>query len=173
MQGLSLKSEQADKKIMEALYHSKALVNVYENTISVEASELEAFDFDATDCPDLFPPLVALASCCKGVTTIKGVTRLKHKESDRATALTKEFGILGVKITVDDDLMTVEGTTIINGGKVSSHHDHRIAMATALMSAKASGEIEISDAMAVSKSYPHFYEDLKKIGAIIKTETSE
>lgn len=173
VQGLSLKSEQADKKIMEALYHSKALVNVDKNTISIEPSELEAFNFDATDCPDLFPPLVALASCCKGTTTIKGVSRLKHKESDRATALTKEFGILGVKITIDDDVMKVEGTEKINGGKLSSHQDHRIAMATALMSARATAAIEISDAMAVTKSYPHFYEDLKKIGAFIKKETSE
>lgn len=173
VQGLSLKSEQADKKIMEALYDSKALVTVDENVISIEPSELQAFIFDATDCPDLFPPLVALAACCKGNTVIKGVSRLKHKESDRAAALTKEFGILGVKISINDDLMNVEGAGEINGGKVSSHHDHRIAMATALMSAKAGAEIEISDAMAVTKSYPHFYEDLKKLGAIIKTQASE
>ena len=44
---------------------------------------MTAFDFDATDCPDLFPPLVALAAYCNGTTKIKGVSRLAHKESDR------------------------------------------------------------------------------------------
>ena len=58
---------------------------------------LNAFEFDATDCPDLFPPLVALAAYCKGETEIKGVSRLTHKESNRAITLQEEFEKMGVR----------------------------------------------------------------------------
>lgn len=167
--GLSISSEQADKKIMEALKDSKALVTIDGDNIKVERAALSSFTFDATDCPDLFPPLVALAACCSGMSTITGVSRLKHKESDRATALIQEFATLGVTIEVEDDVMHVIGTTIIAGGKVYSHDDHRIAMATAIMSTRSTGSIEIIGASAVNKSYPNFYEDLKKVGAKIKT----
>ena len=166
--GLNLESEQADKKIMEALRDSAAKIRVNEEGITVEQSELSAFNFDATDCPDLFPPLVSLAACCNGVSEIKGVSRLKHKESDRAIALMQEFATLGVMIEVVGDVMKVTGTNNISGGKVHSHNDHRIAMATAIMSSRATDAIEITSASAVNKSYPHFFEDLKKIGSQIK-----
>ena len=68
-----------------------------------------AFEFDATDCPDLFPPLVALAAYCKGETKIKGVSRLTHKESNRALTLQEEFGKMGVMIELKDDIMIIHG----------------------------------------------------------------
>src|SRR5437763_1743590 len=74
------------------------------------ASDLKGFEFDATDCPDLFPPLVALASVCQGPSFIKGAGRLKHKESDRALTLQEEFAKLGVDILLHDDVMGVRGT---------------------------------------------------------------
>ena len=65
--------------------------------IKLHPAEMNAFEFDATDCPDLFPPLVALAAYCKGETKIKGVSRLAHKESNRAITLQEEFGKMGCK----------------------------------------------------------------------------
>src|SRR5207253_6573944 len=61
VEGLSTSSTQADKEIMKALIDSGAEVNVADNVITVAPADLNAFTFDATDCPDLFPPLVALA----------------------------------------------------------------------------------------------------------------
>ena len=66
--------------------------------IQAHPGGLRGFEFDATDCPDLFPPLVALAAYCKGETKIKGVSRLKHKESNRAVTLQDEFDKMGVRI---------------------------------------------------------------------------
>ena len=94
---------------------------------------LSAFEFDATESPDLFPPLVALASYCKGISVIKGVSRLKYKESDRAKTLQEEFGKLNIKIEIREDLMYITGGQP-QGGKVESHDDHRIAMALAVTS---------------------------------------
>ncbi|MCY7293514.1 MAG: 3-phosphoshikimate 1-carboxyvinyltransferase, partial [Ferruginibacter sp.] len=55
----------------------------------------------------------------------------------------------------------------VKTAEVSSHHDHRIAMAAAIAALAAEGTIEISNADAINKSYPQFYEDLKKLGATV------
>ena len=122
------------------------------------------FHFDATDCPDLFPPLVALAACCHGTSAIQGVNRLAHKESNRGITLQEEFGKMGIEIKLQDDLMLVEGGTGLKGATVYSHHDHRIAMACAVAALNASGETVIEEAEAINKSYPDFYEHLKSLG---------
>ncbi len=80
-------------------------------------SGLKAFHFDATECPDLFPPLVALASVCSGSSFIKGVSRLAHKESDRALTLQEEFGKLGVDILINGDIMGIKGTETIKSAQ--------------------------------------------------------
>jgi len=91
VKGLDVFSTQADKKILEALKDCGCNIEIGISDISVSSSELYAFEFDATECPDLFPPLVALASFCKGKTKINGVSRLEHKESNRGITLQQEF----------------------------------------------------------------------------------
>ena len=126
---------------------------------------MKAFEFDATDCPDLFPPLVALATYCNGKSIIRGVHRLASKESDRAKALQEEFGKMGVKSELNNDEMIIHGGGKLIGAKVHSHHDHRIAMACAVAALKANGETTIEVAEAINKSYPDFFWHLKKLGA--------
>ena len=167
VKGLQLHSTQADKAVMNALKSANASISFIEEDILIGANEdgLKAFDFDATDCPDLFPPLVALASLCKGMTTIKGVSRLAHKESDRGLTLQKEFAKLGVKIILDGDLMKVEGVEKIQANSVFSQHDHRIAMACGVAALRATGPIEITEAEAINKSYTDFFQHLQHLGA--------
>jgi 3-phosphoshikimate 1-carboxyvinyltransferase len=120
---------------------------------------LQAFHFDASDCPDLFPPLAALAAQCRGKSIIVGSNRLKHKESDRANTIKTVLNQLGIEVILEENEMHIIGGTI-NGGTVSSHNDHRIAMMAAVMGLVASSTITIEDAEAINKSYPKFYEDL-------------
>lgn len=162
--GLSLASTQADKKIVDALMAANAGIAIEAKGIKIRPSQMTAFEFDATDCPDLFPPLVALAAYCNGTTKIKGVKRLAHKESNRGLTLQEEFGKVGLKIDLEDDMMLVHGGKGLNGAIVHSRHDHRIAMACAVAALKADGEITIEEAMAVNKSYPDFYDHLKQLG---------
>lgn len=172
VKGLDLSSTQADKAIVDALMAANAGIAMEAKGIRLNAQEMNAFEFDATDCPDLFPPLVALASYCKGETTIKGVSRLTHKESNRALTLQEEFGKMGVVIKLDNDIMTVHGGGSLKGATVHSRHDHRIAMACAVAALRAEGKTVIEEAHAVNKSYPDFYDDLKKIGATISNGIS-
>jgi 3-phosphoshikimate 1-carboxyvinyltransferase len=167
IRGLDPGSTQADKAILEALQSANAGLAIDAKGITVHRAAMNGFDFDATDCPDLFPPLVALASGCTGVTVLKGVSRLAHKESDRGLTLQEEFGKMGVRIELDHDLMRVYGDGPVKGAKVHSRHDHRIAMACAVAALKAEGDVTIEQANAVKKSYPDFFRDLKKLGGAV------
>jgi 3-phosphoshikimate 1-carboxyvinyltransferase len=167
VEGLDPFSTQADKAVLQAFIDSGCQISIQPTRIEIAPLPLKAFHFNATDCPDLFPPLVALASFCVGKTVIEGVSRLAHKESDRALTLQEEFGKLGVSITLQDDLMIIDGGKGVTGGVVHSRHDHRIAMACAVAALKANGVVEIEDADAINKSYPHFFKDLSYLSAVV------
>lgn len=164
IQGMRADSVQADRKILEAITDAGAQLEWNDGIYTVSPSKLKAFDFDATECPDLFPPLVALAAYCEGITTIRGALRLTHKESNRALTLQDVFGKMGIIITLDGDIMKVHGGTGVKGADVHSHHDHRIAMAAAVAALRADGPVTIEDAEAIDKSYPEFYVDLRRLG---------
>ena len=155
-------SSQADRAILEALKRAGAGVHEQRDNVTVEKRPLQSFEFDASECPDLFPPLVALAACCKGTSTLHGVLRLAHKESDRGVALKKEFGALGIEIELRDDVMKVTGGKI-HGARVFSHHDHRIAMACGIAALVSSGPIEIEHPECVAKSFPDFYQVIESL----------
>lgn len=165
VKGLDVQSTQADKAVLQALMSCGASISIQPEQIEIGPAKLKAFQFDATECPDLFPPLVALAVYCKGTTVIEGVSRLTHKESNRALTLQEEFGKMGVKIELQNDLMLIYGGQGVNGAQVHSHHDHRIAMACAVAALKANGETTIAEAQAVNKSYPDFYDHLELLNS--------
>ena len=176
VKGLDVYSTQADKAILQALIDCGCNISIEEKQIQISSSPSgdggKPFHFDATDCPDLFPPLVALASFCNGTSAITGVNRLAHKESNRGLTLQEEFGKMGINIKLQDDLMLVEGGNGVYGATVHSHHDHRIAMACAVAALNASGETTIEEAEAINKSYPDFYEHIKSLGASVSLITN-
>ncbi|MBB1287147.1 3-phosphoshikimate 1-carboxyvinyltransferase [Flavisolibacter sp. BT320] len=167
VKGLDVFSTQADKAILQALMQCGATISIEETQIHVRKSKLKPFHFNATDCPDLFPPLVALAAYCDGTSVIEGVHRLTHKESNRALTLQEEFGKMGVTITFQDDLMLIIGGEGVRGAQVHSRHDHRIAMACAVAALSAEGEVIIEEAEAVNKSYPQFWEHLQTFSEVV------
>ncbi|ULQ57034.1 3-phosphoshikimate 1-carboxyvinyltransferase [Flavihumibacter rivuli] len=167
IKGLDVFSTQADKAVLQALMSCGAGMSITPEHIEMRKLPLKAFHFNATDCPDLFPPLVALAACCEGTTVIEGVNRLAHKESNRALTLQEEFGKMGIEITLQDDLMIIKGGTGLKAATVHSHHDHRIAMACAVAGLCADGPTHIECAEAINKSYPDFYRHIGLLGASV------
>jgi len=77
--------------------------------------------------------------------------------------LLEEFGNIGVEITIENNTMVIKGGNI-KGGEMSSHNDHRIAMAAAVTSLNAEEAIVIKDVECVNKSYPEFFADFKELG---------
>lgn len=165
---LSSESTQADMAVLVAIRDAGAIISILDDTITIEKPEkLKAFDFDALHCPDLFPVLTALAANCEGTSKIRGVHRLIHKESNRGEALKQEFNKIGVNIDFEDDIMLIKGGEI-NGGKIFAHNDHRIAMALTLAAFNANEPITITGAECVNKTYPEFFDDMKKLGVLVE-----
>lgn len=160
LDNLSLLSKQADVAICDALVRAGASVVSDERSITVAHRPLSAFEFDTTDCPDLFPALVALAAATEGESTIVGTSRLEHKESNRAEALRSEYARLGIDIDLGDNVMRVRGGAIRSGVATESYHDHRMAMSLAVSALRCDGSITVRDAECVAKSYPEFFEAL-------------
>ncbi len=164
--GLRKDSLQSDKAIIEALTKAGAGMTVNDRSIAISKSSLKPFEFDATESPDLFPPLTALAAYCHGTTEIKGAARLIHKESNRADALISEFGKMNIGIELKGDSLFIRGGDI-RGATIDSHNDHRIAMAAAIAALGSSGGIRIKGSECVAKSYPDFFKDMRKAGALV------
>jgi 3-phosphoshikimate 1-carboxyvinyltransferase len=165
--GLNTSSLQPDMAVLEALESAGADLNINSNSVEIKKSSLKGFTFDASRCPDLFPPLAALALFCEGATEIQGARRLKHKETDRSVTIKEELAAIGGDIEIDDDSMIIRKSQIA-GGDTSSRGDHRIAMACAIAALKSSGPVSIEDAEAVNKSYPQFFNDIMKAGVKIQ-----
>jgi 3-phosphoshikimate 1-carboxyvinyltransferase len=165
--GLRTDSFQSDMAILKALERAGAIMKISGGKVEISKSDMKAFEFDATESPDLFPPLVALAAYCKGITKLKGASRLAHKESDRATSLSEEFGKMNINVEISDDYLIVTGGEV-KGARVASHDDHRIAMAAAVAALGASDTVFIKDSHCVAKSYPGFFDDLRKVGAVVR-----
>ena len=155
-------SLQADLAIIQALTKAGAVIITTPDEITVRKRELTGFDFDATQRPDLFPILAVLGANCEGTTHIRGVNRLVYKESNRAEAIVSEYTKLGMDVALEDDVMTVRGGSL-SGGTIDSCNDHRIAMAAAIAALAASGPVTITNAQAVTKSYPRVWDDLDSI----------
>lgn len=152
---------QPDQEIRNVLELAGANIVEDNNKLRVQTDELNCFEFDATNCPDLFPPLAVLACNCKGKSMIYGTERLKHKESDRASALVKELGKMGAKIKVVGNRMEIHGKKLKGGATIDPHNDHRIAMACAIAALNSEKPVKIKNPGCVSKSYPNFFEDLE------------
>ena len=165
--GLNTASLQPDIAVLEALESAGADLTISSDSVEIKRSSLRGFTFDASQCPDLFPPLAALALFCDGTTEIKGVHRLKHKETDRSVTIKEELAAIGGDIKINGDSMIIKESQI-SGGDSNSRGDHRIAMACAIAALKASGPVSIEGAEAVNKSYPHFFDDIMKSGVKIQ-----
>ena len=168
VQNLFGNTKQPDSELLKVLTLAGVPVSLSEQTVFLRKSQGQprAFNFDATDCPDLIPPLVALAARCKGISTIYGIGRLRIKESSRAEVLQQEFAALGTRIVLAEGSMKIHGDSLtVVKNQVNAHNDHRIAMALAAAACSADKPLTIEGAECVRKSYPDFFADLQKLGA--------
>ena len=123
---------------------------------------------DISDCPDLGPVLFALAALKNGA-TFTGTDRLKTKESDRGAAMHEELSRLGGGLVFGDNRIIVPKQKLVyNGEVIDGHNDHRIVMAMSVILSQIGGAIK--GAEAVRKSYPGFFEDIKRLGARVELQ---
>lgn len=161
---MPMDSSQADKAILEILGMSGVELRMEERdtlcNVEIESPEnLKAFDFDASNAPDLFPVAALYATFCNGVSRIRGVRRLLQKESNRAESIYAEYTALGADIEIDGDYMYIRGGAL-HGGAVNSYNDHRIAMSLVAASLFVEEPVEIDGLECIDKSFPSFLEKL-------------
>lgn len=189
IKNLEINSLQGDEKILDVLKLAGVEFEVYEGPkylimcgdvpcafrdnpddedscvgrIEIKESKLplKSFEFDATDSPDLFPPLVVLALNCEGESRIKGINRLYNKESNRAETLFSEFTKLGADIDIQGDYMIIKGGKL-HGGYCNTHGDHRIAMALCIAALNIDEPVFLDNMACISKSYPRFINNFVK-----------
>ena len=130
-------------------------------------------DLDVSQCPDLVPPLAAMAALRGGETTrIVNAARLRIKESDRLAAVTQVLNALGGRVEEYEDHLVIHGRERLAGGvAVSGHNDHRIAMMAAIAAIRCQGPVTITGAECVKKSYPDFWEDYRSLGGRYTCDT--
>jgi 3-phosphoshikimate 1-carboxyvinyltransferase len=143
-------------------------VETENGSVRVRRSNLQAIVMDATDCPDLVPPVAAIACYAQGKTKIMNAERLRTKESNRLSALSSELRKMGAEIRETADGLEIAGGSALKGAKVSSHDDHRIAMTCSVAALGAKGETMIDGARCIAKSYPVFFDDLESLGGDIR-----
>jgi 3-phosphoshikimate 1-carboxyvinyltransferase len=163
--GLSYMSRQADRLLMDVLQYAGVKLSITYDGLTTTQALLNTFDADLTNAPDLFPILAILAACGAGESSLTGLHRLAHKESNRKESVTAMLRAFGVPWRILDDTLLITGLDKLRGSiTIDSHQDHRIVMAAAMGALRASGEVTICHSDAVNKSYPAFFKHLSLCG---------
>ena len=150
IQGLNMDSKQGDKVI--ALQYWQL------------AKPGEA-ELDVSQCPDLVPPLAAMAAVRAGTTHFTHAARLRMKESDRLSTVAAALRAMGTQVEEGADSLTIHGRERLpGGGTVDCCNDHRIAMMAAVSAAFAQAPVKLLGAECVRKSYPEFWDHFIQLG---------
>lgn len=161
------KSKQGDIQFVDMLEKMGCNVekNEKEQWISVQGHELQAIDADMNHIPDVVPTMAVVVAFAKGTTHLTGLEHLKLKESDRIEAPKTELQKMGIQTESTTDSLTIVGGNP-HGANIETYGDHRIAMAFAMAGTKIEG-ITIQHPEVVNKSFPTFWETLKKLGVTL------
>ena len=179
---MNIDSLQYDVKILEILREFGAKIDIYRHygeyraivpnhdSITVMGGDLHGIRVDASDIPSLVPAIALLACKASGITVIRNAARLRKIESDRLKSVRDSLKELGADIREFKDGLIITGPSpddtdknqkhFLKGGKVTSCHDHRIAMMCAIASCICEAPVQVNNAELVTKSYPDFFEDL-------------
>jgi 3-phosphoshikimate 1-carboxyvinyltransferase len=159
--GLDARSLQGDVHFVDVLEEMGCEVSRGEGFIEVAGGRLRGGTWDMSEMPDAVPTLAGVACFVEGPTTVTHVAHLRYKETDRLRALATELEQLGARVRETDDGLFLEPGPL-HGAEVRTYGDHRMAMSLALVGLRVVG-VRVQDPGCVSKSYPHFFEDLRRI----------
>lgn len=136
--------------------------------LKISSSELSSIDLDPKlipNCIDELPILMVAMSFAKGVSTITGAEELRHKETDRLSAMNDILTSAGVNVELKPDGMVIKGDPdfVPKGAEFTTYHDHRMAMASAILASAAHESSTVLDAECTAISYPEFWSDLAEL----------
>jgi 3-phosphoshikimate 1-carboxyvinyltransferase len=173
IKNLDCSSNQGDGGFFEILEKLGANINWIDNgsvKIDFSMDKIPAININMENMPDVSMTLAMILAFADGESIITGLSTLKNKETDRLLALKTEFEKIGIKSEIGDDFIKIYGNSnlkIEKLTKISTYHDHRIAMCFALIGAKC-GNIEIENPGVVKKSMPEFWDEMAKVGVVLE-----
>ena len=132
----------------------------------MQSNGLKAISIDGSQCPDIIPVMALACALSSGTSYIHHIGRLRIKECDRLKATVEVINQLGGQAIEMDDGMEITGVEKLQGGQVSSYHDHHMAMMEAIASTVCLEPVIIDDEQCVEKSYPRFWEDFQQLGGV-------
>jgi len=165
---LNPKSIQADRFMLNLLRRMGAVVETERNWVRVRKTRLNPLRADLSDCIDLLPTVAVLAAVARGTSELIGIERARIKESNRVAAVREGLEQMGVKVSEEEDKLTIVGSKL-RGAVIDSHNDHRIAMAFSILGILA-GNTTINNAECVNKTFPQFWDILRSIGGKVRTD---
>jgi 3-phosphoshikimate 1-carboxyvinyltransferase len=159
--GLPEHSLQGDVAFLEVLADMGCRVERCSSGLTVHGRPLRGIDVDMNAISDTVMTLAAVACFAEGPTTIRNVAHIRHKETDRLTALARELRKVGAEVEEFADGLRITPRPL-HGATIATYDDHRMAMSVALMGLKVPG-IVIENPGCVAKTYPDFFADLEKL----------
>lgn len=164
LMGLKKDSLQGDKKIVEYLEKFGADVSIIDAGVRVKSNEQKPMYIDISNTPDLGPILFVLGALSKEEFKIRGIKRLRYKESDRIEAMCQNLDKVGANYKLSHNMITFYASELKGGAVVDSFNDHRICMAMAILASHLEEGLIIKGISSVAKSYPNFFDDLAILG---------
>ncbi|NLV25623.1 MAG: 3-phosphoshikimate 1-carboxyvinyltransferase [Methanomicrobiales archaeon] len=164
IQGLNPCSAQGDRRFLDVLEKMGCTRTITGDAITISRDikvPLKGIDVDMADCPDVVQTVCMVAAVSQSPTRIFGVHHLRMKESDRIAAIAKGLTGLGGNVVTKEDEVIIYPKPL-HGGVIHPENDHRTAMSFAILGC-AIGDVTILDAGCVTKSYPKFWEELRRI----------
>jgi 3-phosphoshikimate 1-carboxyvinyltransferase len=162
VEGLGTDSLQGDLAFVDVLEHMGCTVARSKDATSVTGGPLRGVDVDMNAISDTVMTQAVVALFAAGVSRIRNVGHIRHKETDRIAALATELRKLGARVDEQDDGLIIIPPDRIAPAAIATYDDHRMAMAFALAGLKAEG-ITILDPGCVAKTYPAFWEDWARL----------
>ncbi len=163
--GISADSRQGDRQILSILEDFGATCRPLRDGFHIQKGTLHGCTIDLNNCPDLGPIVFVLAAMAEGETHIRNAGRLRIKESDRIAAMEEELRKFHVDIRSTEEEVWIHGHTSGYACEetLQGHNDHRIVMAMTVMTLVNHSVCRIEDAQAIRKSYPSFFEDVRRL----------
>ncbi len=168
VEGLSRRSLQGDVAFCDCLEQMGCTVEYGDNEITLSGEKLRGIETNMNAISDTVQTLAAVALFAQGPTTITAVAHIRHKETDRISALACELRKLGAGVEERPDGLRITPGKL-RGTKIQTYNDHRMAMSMALVGLAVPG-IVILDPQCTAKTYPQFFADLDRLSQ--KTERS-
>ncbi|QJC28699.1 3-phosphoshikimate 1-carboxyvinyltransferase [Enterobacteriaceae endosymbiont of Plateumaris consimilis] len=155
-------SIQGDIKFIDVLKCMGAKIHNGKNYISCSRNKLNSINMDMNHIPDAAMTIAVTSLFAKGITTIKNIYNWRVKETDRITAMVTELRKTGAFIIEGQDFITIIPPKNIKSTIIETYNDHRMAMCFSLLSL-SNKSVRIINPNCISKTYPNYFEDFKKI----------